>query len=123
MELVILESRYRGDVEEETQRNVKYAQLCMYDCFTRNEAPFASHLLYTQENILDDDKTEERELGIDAGLLWGAKADKTVVYEDFGYSEGMLYGIENAEKAGRSIEKRKLPPEVFEKHFGNYLAT
>ena len=35
-------------------------------------------------------------------------ADKTVVYENYGKSTGMVYGIENAEKAGRLVEFRKL---------------
>ena len=113
LDLVILESPYAGEIE----RNIKYARLCMHDCFNRNEAPFASHLLYTQDYVLDDDIPEERELGIDAGLLWGAQAKKTVVYEDFEYSNGMKYGIENAKRAGRTIEIRKLPEEVFEEHF------
>jgi len=80
----------------------------MHDCFMRGEAPFASHLLYTQEGILDDNIPEERQLGIDAGLLWGENATKTVVYIDYGLSGGMRYGIERARKAGRPIVFRKL---------------
>jgi len=111
--LVILESPYAGDVK----RNVKYAQLCMADCLSRKEAPYASHLLYTQPHVLDDDITEERDFGIEAGLQWGEKADKTVVYGDFGYSDGMRRGIERANKSGRPVETRKLPREIFEEHF------
>jgi len=113
LSLVLLESRFAG----ERERNIKYARLCMADCFTRNEAPFASHLLYTQDHVLDDDIKTERDLGIEAGLLWGEHAEKTVVYEDFGYSEGMKRGIEAAEKTGRLVEYRKLPINVFKKHF------
>lgn len=104
MILVILESPYAGNIE----RNTRYARKCMADCFNRGEAPFASHLLYTQEGVLNDDITEERELGINAGLLWGAKADKVVVYTDYGISEGMEYGIQAAEKAGMLIEYRMM---------------
>ena len=111
MELVILESPYAGDVE----RNTHYARLCMRDCLKRLESPYASHLLYTQPNVLDDTVPEERALGIEAGLLWGEKAGKTVVYTDYGISRGMEQGIEAANKAGRPIEYRKLftaqPPE------------
>ena len=102
MRLVILESPYSGEVK----RNIKYAKECMRDCFKRNEAPFASHLLYTL--ILDDLKTGERKLGTEAGLAWGKKAEATVVYTDLGISSGMKYGIENAEKEGRKIEYRKI---------------
>lgn len=104
MELVLLESPYAGDIET----NLTYARKCMHDCFKRGEAPYASHLLYTQEHVLDDNIPEERMLGIEAGLVWGAKADKTVVYTDLGISSGMEYGIQNAIKAGRKIEYRSI---------------
>ena len=104
MILVLLESPYAGDIEE----NLMYARKCMHDCFKRGEAPYASHLLYTQEGVLNDNIPEERMLGIDAGLLWGEKADKTVVYTDLGISSGMEYGIQNAIKVGRRIEYRKI---------------
>lgn len=104
MKLVILETPYAGDIE----KNVEYAQKCMHDCFLRNEAPFASHLLYTQPNVLDDNIPRERELGIEAGLMWGKQAELTVVYTDNGISKGMDYGIANAHKEGRPVEYRKL---------------
>jgi len=115
MKLVILETPYAGEVS----RNEHYARLCMHDCFVRNEAPYASHLLYTQPHILDDNIEEERQLGIDAGLLWGANAELTVVYDDFGVSIGMEYGITNAKSANRPVEYRKLPRDIFDKHFGS----
>ena len=102
--LVIIESPYAGDVE----KNIKYARLCMRDSFLRGEYPFASHLLYTQEDILNDNLCDERELGINAGLEWGKFADKTVVYTDYGVSNGMQYGIDNAINNNRKIEYRKL---------------
>ncbi|MFH0808701.1 MAG: hypothetical protein V1888_03765 [archaeon] len=102
--LVILESPFAGDVE----KNLKYARKCMRDCFIRGEFPFASHLLYTQKGILDDDDCEERKLGIGAGLCWGKFASKTVVYTDLGITEGMKEGIKNAEDCGREVEMRKL---------------
>lgn len=102
--LVLLESPYAGEVES----NLEYARICMRDCFLRGEYPFASHLLYTQNGILDDSITDERKLGIEAGLLWGNCANKTVVYTDRGISQGMKYGIEDAIKNNRQIEYRKL---------------
>jgi hypothetical protein len=100
---VIIESPYAGDVE----RNTRYAKACMKDCLERGEAPFASHLLYTQ--VLDDTDPVEREWGIEAGLIWGACADLTVVYTDLGISGGMRYGIKHAEDANIPIEYRSLP--------------
>ena len=104
MKCVVLESPYAGDVE----RNVAYARLCVRDCFLRGEAPIASHLLYTQQGILDDTIPEERKFGIDAGLAWKSFAQATVVYIDYGISEGMQYGIQRAEAEGRPVEYRKI---------------
>lgn len=104
MKLVILESPFAGDVEE----NIKYARACVRDSLARGEAPIASHLLYTQEGILDDNIPEERQWGIDAGLAWRTVSDGTVVYTDRGISRGMEYGIEAVRSAGKPIEYRTI---------------
>ncbi|HXV30352.1 MAG TPA: hypothetical protein VD840_08480 [Sinorhizobium sp.] len=104
MKLVILESPFAGDVEA----NITYARACVRDCLLRGEAPIASHLLYTQPGILDDDVPAEREHGINAGLAWGRVAEKTVVYTDRGISRGMEYGIKRAGDEGREVELRTL---------------
>jgi hypothetical protein len=104
MKRVILESPFAGDVEE----NIAYARECLRDSLLRGEAPIASHLLYTQPGVLDDNVPAERTHGIDAGLAWGAVAEATVVYVDLGVSRGMQYGIANAEKAGRPVEMRHI---------------
>lgn len=96
---VILESPYAGDVEA----NIQYAREAMADSLKRGEAPLASHLLYTQPGILDDNIPEERELGINAGLLWGSMAELTVVYGDLGFSKGMTQGMERAIAEGRPV--------------------
>ena len=106
--LVVIESPYKTDNCEELERNIKYARACMHDRFKREEYPFASHLLYTQPGILDDNNPEERKLGIEAGLAWVDCADATIVYTDLGISEGMKFGIERAKKANRFVEYRKL---------------
>ena len=99
---VVLESPFAGD----RMKNVRYARACLRDSLSRGEAPIASHLLYTQ--VLDDDKAEERTLGIEAGLAWGEKADMTAVYTDLGISLGMKYGILEAERCNRPIVYRRL---------------
>lgn len=104
MRKVIIESPYAGNVE----RNLEYAREAMKDCLKRGEAPLASHLLYTQPGILDDSLPEERALGIEAGLVWGAEADATVVYGDYGFTDGMLEGIARANREGRPIELRNI---------------
>ena len=104
MRRVILESPYAGDINQ----NTIYARACMHDCLMRGEAPFASHLLYTQPGVLRDKNDKERALGIEAGLAWGKVAEATVVYIDHGISAGMRQGIKRAELEGRPVERRVL---------------
>lgn len=108
MRLVIVESPFRGATPADTEANVLYARRCVRDSLARGEAPIASHLLYTQDGILDDNDRDERQWGIDAGLAWRAVAQASVVYTDRGISPGMKYGIGKAKAAGISVEYRKL---------------
>jgi hypothetical protein len=105
MRMVIVESPYAGDVE----RNVRYARACIAHCLSLGEAPFASHLLYTQPGILDDANAAERRQGMAAGFEIGRRADRTVVYTDLGISRGMRQGIDAADEADRPVEYRTLP--------------
>lgn len=104
MRLVVVESPYAGDVE----RNMAYAKAAMADSLARGEAPFASHLLYTHEGILDDTVPEQRRQGIAAGLAWGQHAILVAVYTDLGITPGMRQGIDQARKRGQLIETRSL---------------
>jgi hypothetical protein len=104
MRLVIVESPYAGDVE----LNVAYARAALKDCLARGEAPLASHLLYTQPGVLDDNVLEERKKGIEAGLAWAIHAECSVIYEDPGISNGMAFGIQRALSEGRFVEYRKI---------------
>jgi hypothetical protein len=108
MKLVILESPFAADTPEEIEANIAYARKCIRDSLSRGEAPIASHLLYTQDGILDDTIPHEREWGINAGLAWKEVAHGSVVYTDRGISKGMEYGIAAAKKAGRSVEMRSI---------------
>jgi hypothetical protein len=105
MKLVIIESPYAGDIAA----NVDYARACVADALARGEAPFASHLLYTQPGILRDEVPAERQKGIAAALAWYRGADAAVVYTDRGISRGMELGIATAKAAGKPIEFRTLP--------------
>lgn len=104
MRLVILESPFAGDVDA----NIEYARACVHDSLSRGEAPIASHLLYTQPGVLNDDDPKERQWGIDAGLAWKSVAHASVVYTDRGISKGMEYGISAAMSAGIPVEYRRL---------------
>lgn len=105
MRRVIIESPYAGDVE----RNIAYAWAAVRDSLARGEAPFASHLFYTQ--VLNDHNSSERAQGISAGLAWGEAADLTAVYIDYGLSPGIWQGILAAEAARRPVEYRTLGDE------------
>lgn len=104
MKRVIIESPFAGNIES----NIKYARLCMRNSLMHNEAPLASHLLYTQEGILRDDVPAERKWGIMAGFEWNKFAELVVVYQDYGITPSMQMGIERAEQLGIPIEYRKI---------------
>jgi hypothetical protein len=104
MRRVFLETPYAGDVAT----NLAYARACAADCIRRGEAPFGSHLLYTQEGILDDNVPEERARGIEAGQAFLEVCAASVVYLDRGISGGMQLGIDAAERLGIPVELRKL---------------
>ena len=104
MKRVILESPFAGDVE----RNIEYARKCVRHSLILGEAPIVSHLLYTQDGILNDEIEEERKWGIDAGLVWKEVAQGHVFYIDYGISKGMKYAIDYASKNNIKIEYRKI---------------
>ena len=105
MRRVILESPFAGNWYQRLMNRV-YARRCMKDCLRRGEAPFASHLLYTQ--VLNDQIELQREWGIAAGFAWLEIADASVVYVDRGISRGMQAGIDAARREGVLIEYRSL---------------
>lgn len=102
MKLVIIESPYAGDVEV----NTAYARACMLDSLRRGEAPYASHLLYTQ--VLDDTASAERAQGILAGLAWSRVAEAAAFYVDRGISKGMLSAMARHKANGVRIFTRRL---------------
>ncbi len=102
MKLIILESPYAGNITA----NLAYARAAMLDSLNRQEAPFASHLLYTQ--FLDDNDPRQRALGISAGQAWLLKAEAVAVYTDLGISPGMKIGIHLAELLTRPIHYRRI---------------
>lgn len=108
---VIIESPYAAPNQDGQNDNVAYARAAMLDSLNRGEAPFASHLLYTQ--VLNDDVIEQRHQGIEAGLAWGNVAEATVVYTDRGISAGMQAGIDRAEFENHPVEFRHLEGEQY----------
>ncbi len=105
---VLVESPFKGENGSITKRNILYARLCVVNSLSRDEAPFASHLFYTQTGILNDKISKERIKGLRAGLKWAESAELSAFYIDFGYSEGMIYGKKDAIENQRPIEERSL---------------
>lgn len=101
MKRVIIETPYAGNIEQ----NLKYVRACLRDCLLRGEAPFASHALYTQPGVLDDEVQSERDHGIEAGFAWREVAALTAFYVDRGWSRGMLAGL-------KDCETKRLPYEI-----------
>lgn len=93
---VIIESPYAGDVD----KNLAYARECLKECLLRGESPLASHLLYTQPGVLDDNSYVERQLGIQAGLAWIHLASEHIFYVDLGVSNGMRQAYEHSTTHG-----------------------
>ena len=100
---VIIESPYAG---VDLNLNVEYARRCLQDSLDRGEAPFASHLLYTQ--VLDDTVKEQRRLGMSRALARYEAADMSSVYLERGIAAGMRFGISYARQLGMPRENRWL---------------
>lgn len=77
-------------------------------------------------DLLDDTKSAERSLGMEAGFAWGEAADVCAVYEDLNLAEGTLYslgmldGIERAKRRGLQPEIRRLPDNLWQKFVERY---
>lgn len=106
--LVIIESPFRAKGWYGRWQNVRYARACLRDSLLRGEAPFASHLLYTQSGVLRDSDELERKLGIESGWDWMKKADLVAVYIDRGISGGMVSGEMLAHILNLPVEYRTL---------------
>lgn len=109
MRRVLIESPFAAPTQEGQDEHIRYARACLKDALMRDEAPLASHLLYTQPGVLDDTIPDERKRGIDAGVEWYKVAEACVVYTDCGISGGMKYGIARAQSMGIPVEHRTIP--------------
>jgi hypothetical protein len=95
---VIIESPFAGNIA----LNKAYAYEAALDSLKRGEAPFGSHLLYPL--FLDDNKPEQRQMGIESGYAWWSSAELIAFYIDLGWSPGMLKAKE------RLFEKNLIIP-------------
>ena len=101
----VIESPFAGDIAA----NLRYLRAAMRDALVNHqEAPYASHALYTQDGVLNDSDPAERALGIAAGFTWAEAAQKVAVYGDLGISPGMAQAIERHKANGLVVEYRKV---------------
>lgn len=100
MKFTIIESPYaasdRTGVTVAAIEHLNYLHRCIRHSVDNNECPYASHLMLT--GALDDNNTAERQQGLKSGFHARTLAQQTVVYIDYGISEGMLAGIEDASR-------------------------
>jgi len=106
--LVIVESPYAADSFLATYLNMEYAVKACKHCLKAGHYPFASHLLYAQNSMLDDSNPDERALGITAGLAWAKRADFTIFFLDHGFSNGMREALRDCIIKERSYTYRYL---------------
>lgn len=104
--LVAVESPYAANGPFSVADHEAYARLAMSDSLRRGEAPFLSHLLYTQ--VLADTIPYQRAQGMAAGAAWSAAADYAVAYIDLGVTPGMEKQITHYVRSGRWVEYRSL---------------
>ena len=105
MNLICIESPLSGNVE----RNIAYADACMFDALERGEAPYLGHLLYPR--VYDDTNELHRTAGIAAHLAWLERSDRVVIYADYGVSRGMDDALTVARRIHKPIQWRQLGPE------------
>ena len=106
--LVIVESPFSNLNQLFHENNIAYARAAVRDSINRGEAPIAFHLLYPQDGILDDKDPVDRARGLTVSQCWYTVASKVVVYEDMGYSQGMVMGLQWAGYLGLPVEFRKI---------------
>ena len=97
MKKVYICSRYRADETRTVEENVQRALEACRKAALMGYAPYASHLYLP--NCLDDNKPEERELGLKIGQEFLKECDEVWLY-GADISEGMRAELALAEKLG-----------------------
>lgn len=94
-------SPYRARTGAEFDRNIDYAQEITRRALLAGVAPITPHLYITQ--CLNDDKKEEREVGITAGMEILKGCDFVIAGIKYGISAGMSREIALADAAGIDV--------------------
>lgn len=101
MKRVYICSPYRAKDSTELNRNIKYAQELTRQALHAGLAPITPHLYITQ--CLDDNKPDERQEGMAAGLELLKGCDFILVGVKHGISEGMSEEIHTADSLGIEV--------------------
>ena len=108
MKLIYVASPFAGDIE----KNIEYAKQACRFVLNQGNAFFCPHLLYLQ--VLDDNNSEERRLGINIGKEFLSKCDELWVFGEH-VSQGKFEEIEFARGIGIPIKRiMKLDFEIKE---------
>ena len=89
--IVFICSPYKGDIEINTLRAKRYGRYAV----TKEQVPIIPHLMYTQ--FLNEDSYEERQLGLEMGLILLSKCQEIWVFGSR-ISKGMEMEIKEAER-------------------------
>ena len=101
MKLIYVASPLSGNVE----KNIKYAKEACRAVMDSGYAFFAPHLLYP--SVLDDTIPEERQLGMEMGLVMLEKCDELWAFGPR-ISEGMAAEMREAERLGIPVRRMEL---------------
>ena len=92
MKLIYVASPYAGDIE----KNTEFAKRACRHAMGEGHVFFAPHLLYPQ--LLDDSNPQERQAGLDMGLVMLTTCDELWCFGER-ISQGMMAEIEEAHKS------------------------
>ena len=92
--LVYICSPYHAESKEELERNIRYARELTREVILRGDIPITPHLYITQ--VLNDNSSRERNIGISAALKLLEKCDYILVGSRYGISGGMSGEIKRA---------------------------
>lgn len=98
MKIIYVASPYAGDVE----KNTEFAKRACRHVMSEGHAFFAPHLLYPA--ILDEHQPEQRQLGLDMGLVMLSRCDELWYYGGR-VSPGMHLEIEEAGRLGIPVHR------------------
>jgi hypothetical protein len=99
--------RYAGrySPSELLRQNLIYARLLLLNSLKLGEAPFASHLLYTQ---VWSEREDLRQAGIRSGIEFHNRVDLIVLGVDLGTSTGMKLATDNARLVNTELTTRSI---------------